>query len=109
MRTQPQALRAVECSEHGKTRGTTAGIDQGGLRCNECGRFAKPAVGYCAKHGVNWGDIGGYDHCPKCREERRIEEERQEIMSRRADPNMHNMVDAQANAIDHSRSPSDFI
>lgn len=47
--------------------------------------------------------------CPKCDEARRVEEERRELQARRSDPQMHNMVDAQANAIDHSRSPSDFM
>lgn len=51
----------------------------------------------------------GYDECPQCRRERELEAREQELQARRADPQMHNMVDAQANAIDHSRSPGDFM
>jgi len=36
----------------------------------------------------------GYDHCPYCREERRVNAMEQELMERRADPNMHPSVDA---------------
>lgn len=84
----------VTCSKCGTTKGQSANIGQGGLRCSNCGRFAKKAHGYCAKHGVNWGDVTGYDHCPMCREEERVEQQRQEMMARKADPNMHPTVDA---------------
>lgn len=49
----------------------------------------------------------GYDRCPMCDEDRRIRAEKMERLARRSDPNMHNMVDAPANAIDHSK-PLDF-
>lgn len=62
----------------------------------------------CERHGLEELP-NGYDECPQCAEERRMEACERERMERRADPQMHNMVDAQANAIDHSRSPSDFM
>lgn len=94
MRHTTHAKRGVRCSDCGPTLGTTAGIDQGGLRCRSCGQFAEPCPTYCAKHEVYWGGLTGYDHCPACREERRVEAQRQEEMARRANPRMHPTVDA---------------
>jgi len=97
----------VECTNCGLTSGhAEAGGD---VRCDECGRFAERSGDYCGKHGVNVRKLNGRDKCPKCRRERDVRQREQELQARSADPNMHNMVDAQANAIDHSRSPGDFM
>lgn len=97
----------VECSECGLTSGHHEAT--GDVRCDSCGRFAESSNDYCAKHSVNVRNLTGWDGCPQCREEQRVAAQEQEMMARRADPNMHNSVDAQANAIDHSRGPSDFM
>jgi hypothetical protein len=81
----------------------------GRVRCDRCGRFATRSSAYCAKHGVNVRQLRSRSDCPKCRQERDVQARERERQARRANPNMHNMVDAQANAIDHSRSASDFI
>lgn len=49
---------------------------------------------YCERHDLDWGRLTGYDHCPACREEQRVREMEQEMHARRADPDMHPMVDA---------------
>jgi ssDNA-binding Zn-finger/Zn-ribbon topoisomerase 1 len=49
---------------------------------------------YCTKHDVNVDELPGYNHCPKCREERQVEAMEQEMHERRGDPDMHPSVDA---------------
>lgn len=50
---------------------------------------------YCEKHDLSEPAYESTDpHCPYCRQERRVEAERQEMMERRADPRMHPTVDA---------------
>jgi hypothetical protein len=92
--TISQHKRAVRCSECGPTVGESACIDQGGLRCRSCGKFAEPCPTFCAKHEVNWGRLSGYDHCPRCRQEESVRAQEREMHQRRADPNMHPTVDA---------------
>lgn len=49
----------------------------------------------CTKHGVNLERLpAGYEQCPLCAEEARIEAQRAEEMARQADPRMHPTVDA---------------
>jgi len=52
------------------------------------------AQDYCHRHDVDVSALTGYDHCPKCREERRVEAMEQEMHERRADPNMNTRIDA---------------
>lgn len=47
----------------------------------------------CDRHDIKRLPTG-YDRCPYCEEERRIEAEKFEMMARRADPDMHPTVDA---------------
>lgn len=89
-----QRKTGAKCSDCGPTVGVPVETAQGGLRCDECGRFSEEYAGFCAKHEVHWGGVTGYDHCPMCREEQRVRQARQEQMARRADPNMHPTVDA---------------
>lgn len=96
---------AVNCDDHGKTEGRETPY---GARCATCGRFAPVVEDYCLRHDIDVSRLP-HDSCPRCRQEREREQQLQERQARRSDPNMHNHVDAQANAIDHSRSASDFI
>jgi hypothetical protein len=91
----------VRCSACGLGEGTID-TETSIARCS-CGRFAERTSDYCAKHGVNIAELTGYDECPKCRREEERDALERELQARRSDPQMHNMVDAQANAIDHSR------
>jgi hypothetical protein len=90
--TVQQNKRGVRCSDCGPTLGTSANIGQGGLRCCNCGQFAEPCETYCAKHEVHWGGVTGYDHCPRCRQENRVERARAEQSF--TGHNMHPSVDA---------------
>ena len=92
----------VECSDCG-THVEGVPADSGRTRCGKCGQFGSPADDYCSEHDVNYGRISGRSRCPLCVEERKVQRREQEMHARRSDPNMHNMVDAQANAIDHGR------
>jgi hypothetical protein len=49
---------------------------------------------YCDTHDIDVDALNGYDHCPKCQEQRRVEAMEQEMHARRADPDMHPTVDA---------------
>ena len=49
---------------------------------------------YCIAHDVNVDRLTGYDECPMCRQEHRVEQMEQEMHARRADPDMHPTVDA---------------
>ena len=93
MRRSLSDLKAegVECDNCGLGKGTRT---DHGVRCDDCGQFAETSGDYCGEHGVNLRRLTGYDHCPACREIQRAEAERQEMMQRRADPQMHNSVDA---------------
>lgn len=85
---------AVDCSKCGKHTEGERGTDDT-HRCGKCGRFAEEAEDYCVEHNVDEAKLPrGYDRCPKCKQKERVEAERQEMMERRADPNMHTMVDA---------------
>jgi len=88
---------AVECVSCGHTSGHADATANGGtrLRCDECGQFAERSDDYCAEHDVRTDRLPtGYSECPYCAERRRVEQERQEMMARRADPRMHPSVDA---------------
>lgn len=52
------------------------------------------AQDYCDRHDIDVSELTGYDECPKCMEERRVEAMEKEMMERRADPNMHPSIDA---------------
>lgn len=83
----------VECESCGLTAGHHEA--RGAARCGECGRFAESSSDYCAQHEVDLTNLPtGYSSCPYCQERRRVEQERQEMMERRADPRMHPSVDA---------------
>jgi len=72
---------AVECDSCG--RSATGTKSDSGLHCGKCGRFAQEADEYCAIHDVDYKGLYPQDnHCPACREERRIRDERQHMMTR---------------------------
>lgn len=84
---------AVDCSQCGKGVGIPEGETLN--RCLSCGRYAESADEYCLTHNIDYEGLYPEDnHCPHCREERRIESMEQERMARRADPNMHPTIDA---------------
>lgn len=58
----------------------------------------------CERHGVESLPTG-YDRCPYCVEEEKRNEQMVERAMRQSDPQMADNIDAQANAIDHSRRP----
>lgn len=82
----------VECNNCGKTGGKEG--DDGQLHCGGCGRFAVEAEQYCALHDMDYSRLTGYDHCPQCREEQRLQAQQQEMHARRASERMHQTVDA---------------
>ena len=72
---------AIDCAQCGKTAGTPEANGQ--QRCVECGQFAPKAEEYCMTHEVDYEGLYAEDnHCPYCREERRIEDMRQHEMTR---------------------------
>lgn len=82
---------AVDCPDCGKGRGVKT---PHGNKCS-CGNFAPEAKDYCLTHQLDYEGLFTRDnHCPKCREERRVEEMEMEMHERRADPRMHPSVDA---------------
>jgi len=76
----PPLKVGVTCSECGDDRTTISGDEQ--RRCPECGRFAKPRDDYCAKHDVDYSGPHFPQKCLKCEEERRVEAQRQHMMTR---------------------------
>lgn len=92
-REMGQLYVGIDCSNCG-VHGEGTPAESGGTRCAKCGRFGSEAQQYCASHDVNYAALNGYDHCPMCREEQRVEQMAQEMHERRADPRMHNSVDA---------------
>jgi len=71
----------VKCSKCGIHPNGVA--SNGSLRCNQCGRFGEEPDEYCAKHDIHYKGLYPDDnHCPQCREERRIQEMERERMTR---------------------------
>ena len=82
----------VTCSNCGPNKGTET--NNGNHRCNDCGQFAQENLDYCVKHGIDVGRLTGYDECPRCRQERDVRMQEQEMQARRANPRMHSQIDA---------------
>lgn len=71
----------VDCAQCGKTAGVP--MANGQQRCFACGRFAEMADKYCLTHDVDYEGLYAHDsHCPICREEQRVRDERMHQMTR---------------------------
>lgn len=92
METLGKLTVAIDCTKCGFTKGVPAG--EGLNRCVECGRFAtdNPDV-CCVRHEVRRSPYASGE-CSRCEQERSIRAQEQEMMERRANPRMHNSVDA---------------
>jgi hypothetical protein len=76
-----ELMVAVHCPDCGKTAGKPAG--NGKNRCADCGKFAPSAENYCMTHDIDYEGLYPEDnHCPLCREERNIREQRQHEITR---------------------------
>lgn len=88
-----QLTVAIDCTQCGLTDGTPEGKNLN--RCTECGRFASNDTSHvcCARHGVRESPYPS-GVCPRCQQEQSMRAQEQEMMERRANPRMHNSVDA---------------
>lgn len=78
--TDSPTSTGVECEVHGRTTGMRT---DGVARCH-CGRFAAAVDDYCARHGIDYRALAGYDHCPRCRQERNRQAQMMERQTRHA-------------------------
>lgn len=87
----------IDCSNCGfseAVRLDTGTISGATLRCADCGRFAsKDSDACCVKHEVRESPYPS-GACPACEQGRSVRAQEQEMMQRRANPRMHNTVDA---------------
>ena len=85
MRRNVVDVMGVKCGKCGVHNDGVA--SNGTIRCKRCGRFGEEPKEYCAEHDVHYKDLYPEDnHCPMCREERRIRDMRQHEATR--DPQM---------------------
>jgi len=89
MREAPKI--GVTCADCGNEAGEYD--ERGELHCANCGNFAEKSD-YCPKHDFDPSEDRRYNECPMCKKRRRVENERQEMMQRRANPRMHSTIDA---------------
>jgi len=94
METKGKLLTDIDCENCGFTNGVVIGEKLN--RCTECGRFASDDAGEdvcCMRHEIRNSPYPS-GQCPRCEQERSRRAQEREMHQRRADPTMHNMVDA---------------
>jgi hypothetical protein len=83
----------IDCDNCGITKGNPVGENLN--RCVECGRYASDDTSHlcCVRHEVRNSPYPS-GQCPRCEQEQSVRAQEQEMMERRANPRMHNSVDA---------------